>query len=175
MCPATPSSKPYFENRRKAAARRSLRWRRSSSTLVNSGGVGMRSGLYSGWVISSSSSGAHNGNRISRKDAINHRLEMLKRQRVVSGVERSLIPLVGESAGQRVPGLCGVPAAGFRVHPHQRVIMPPLKILMRADDLVSFARDVRSEDFSRNRGVIGDRDHFADVVTERGDDQFLRS
>ena len=35
MWPATPSSKPYFEKTRNAAARRCLRWRRSSSTEVH--------------------------------------------------------------------------------------------------------------------------------------------
>src|SRR5690242_14967685 len=40
MCPVTPSSKPNFENKRNEAARRSLRCRRSSSTLANLGGPG---------------------------------------------------------------------------------------------------------------------------------------
>src|SRR5438270_5051901 len=39
MCPVTPSSKPNFENKRNAAASRSLRCRRSSSTVVNPFGV----------------------------------------------------------------------------------------------------------------------------------------
>src|ERR1700758_2417912 len=41
MCPATPSSKPNREKSRNPAARRSLRWRRSSSTVANCGGLGM--------------------------------------------------------------------------------------------------------------------------------------
>src|SRR5215471_6361412 len=43
MWPATPSSKPYSAKSRKAAARRSLRWRRSSAGEVKTGGRGMRS------------------------------------------------------------------------------------------------------------------------------------
>src|SRR5438309_8242151 len=39
MWPATPSSKPHLENMRKAAARRCLRWRRSSSTVAKVGGM----------------------------------------------------------------------------------------------------------------------------------------
>src|SRR6266436_2170278 len=40
MCPVTPSSKPNLENKRNEAASRSLRCRRSSSTLANLGGPG---------------------------------------------------------------------------------------------------------------------------------------
>lgn len=40
MCPATPSSKPYFPNMRKAAASRPLRYSRSSYLSVNVGGPG---------------------------------------------------------------------------------------------------------------------------------------
>src|SRR5260370_33185433 len=43
MWPATPSSKPKREKRRKAAARRSLRWRRSSAGVAKTGGRGTRS------------------------------------------------------------------------------------------------------------------------------------
>src|SRR5687768_12788063 len=43
MWPAMPSSKPHFEKRRNAAARRCLRWRRSPSTLSKVGGRGIRS------------------------------------------------------------------------------------------------------------------------------------
>src|SRR6266446_2638669 len=43
MWPATPSSKPKREKRRKAAARRSLRWRRSSAEVAKTGGRGTRS------------------------------------------------------------------------------------------------------------------------------------
>src|SRR5260370_591515 len=50
MWPATPSSKPKREKRRKAAARRSLRWRRSSAGVAKTGGRGTRSmkGLWAG-------------------------------------------------------------------------------------------------------------------------------
>src|SRR5260370_2575081 len=41
--PATTSSKPKREKRRKAAARRSLRWRRSSAGVAKTGGRGTRS------------------------------------------------------------------------------------------------------------------------------------
>src|SRR5438105_3036516 len=40
MWPATPSLNPNRENRRKDAARRSLRWRRSSSNVAKAGGAG---------------------------------------------------------------------------------------------------------------------------------------
>src|SRR5205085_9681821 len=43
MWPATPSSKPNSANSRNAAARRSLRWRRSSAGVANTGGRGTRS------------------------------------------------------------------------------------------------------------------------------------
>src|SRR5260370_6562703 len=43
MWPATPSSKPKREKRRKAAARRSLRWRRSAAGVAKTGGRGTRS------------------------------------------------------------------------------------------------------------------------------------
>ena len=50
MWPATPSSKPNLENRRKPAASRCFRWRRSSSTEANDGGVGMyKSGMASSY------------------------------------------------------------------------------------------------------------------------------
>jgi hypothetical protein len=43
MCPATPSSKPHFENKRKAPASLSFRWRRSSAGVAKAGGRGIRS------------------------------------------------------------------------------------------------------------------------------------
>src|SRR5271163_3978118 len=43
MCPATPSSKPHFENSRKAPASLSFRWRRSSAGVAKTGGRGIRS------------------------------------------------------------------------------------------------------------------------------------
>src|SRR5260370_25800592 len=49
MCPVTPSSKPNFENKRNEAARRSLRCRRSSSTVANLGGPG-KLGFFTGAV-----------------------------------------------------------------------------------------------------------------------------
>src|SRR5712672_4408251 len=49
MCPVTPSSKPNFENKRNEAASRSLRCRRSSSTLANLGGPG-KQGFFTGAV-----------------------------------------------------------------------------------------------------------------------------
>src|SRR5712671_1993178 len=49
MCPVTPSSKPNFENKRNEAASRSLRCRRSSSTLANLGGPG-KPGFFTGAV-----------------------------------------------------------------------------------------------------------------------------
>lgn len=39
MCPATPSSKPYLPKMRKAAARRPLRYSRSSCLSVKVGGL----------------------------------------------------------------------------------------------------------------------------------------
>src|SRR5260370_33500238 len=42
MGPATPSAKAKREKRRKAAARRSLRWRRSSAGVAKTGGGGTR-------------------------------------------------------------------------------------------------------------------------------------
>src|SRR5713226_2000818 len=49
MCPVTPSSKPNFANSRNAAAKRSLRCRRSSSKEANFGGPG-NPGFFTGAV-----------------------------------------------------------------------------------------------------------------------------
>src|SRR5450830_420453 len=50
MWPARPWSKPKRANRRKATARRSLRWRRSASTVVRAGGSSNQS-LRCGWGL----------------------------------------------------------------------------------------------------------------------------
>src|SRR2546423_547330 len=74
------------------------------------------------------------------KDALDHRLEVRQRKRLVGRVERRLIPLVGELASPGVPRLVLVLVARFGVFVHERVVMPALKILVRANDLVGLAR-----------------------------------
>src|SRR4030095_2802061 len=53
MCPATPSSNPNLEKRRKAAASRCFRCSRSSSTELKVGGIGKLKGRGGGIIASS--------------------------------------------------------------------------------------------------------------------------
>src|SRR2546423_2385643 len=61
------------------------------------------------------------------KDALDHRLEVRQRQRLVGRVERRLIPLVGELASPGVPRLRLVIVGRFHGFAHERVVMPALK------------------------------------------------
>src|SRR2546423_13375777 len=70
------------------------------------------------------------------KDTFDQRLEVRQRQRVVGRVERCLIPLVGELASPGIPRLVLVLVARFGIFAHERVVVPALKILVRANDLV---------------------------------------
>src|SRR5689334_1629994 len=62
-------------------------------------------------------------------------LEVFERQRVVVGVERDLVPLVGELLGDRVPRLVAVLVARVRVGPEVRVVVAALEVLVGADDV----------------------------------------
>ena len=52
--------------------------------------------------------------------------------------------------------------------------MTALKVLVGADDLIGFGADIGLEDLGADSRVILDRNDFADVVAERGDDDFFR-
>ena len=66
----------------------------------------------------------------STEHLADHRLEVLERERVVGGVERGLVPLVGEARGELVRGMVLVLQPHHRVEPHAGVVVQPLEVLV---------------------------------------------
>ena len=99
--------------------------------------------------------------------------EVLERQRVVVGIERALVPLVGEALGERVRLVTEVLVARVRVGTEVLVVVTPLEVLVHLDHPVHLVAHVRPEDLGRDARVVGHADRLADVVAERGDDQLV--
>src|SRR5689334_4863260 len=105
MCPVTPSSKPNLENNRNEAARRSLRCRRSSSTLANLGGPG-NPGFLTGAVAIRTSEEA----KVSRAEySTGHaaqRCGLLKRVTVLSSQSNVAARVLYLPSGIPLPWCC---------------------------------------------------------------------
>src|SRR5271166_2572862 len=69
------------------------------------------------------------------EDLAHHGLEVLERLGRVVRVEADLVPVVGESLGQPVPGLALILAAGLGVHVEVLVVVAPLEVLVGPDHL----------------------------------------
>src|SRR5262245_1400674 len=68
--------------------------------------------------------------------SVDQRLECRQRKSVVLGVERGLVPVIGESTGKLIPRFGGISTPRIGIEPDQRVIMASLEILVRPDDLI---------------------------------------
>ena len=98
---------------------------------------------------------------------------MLEGQRVVVGVERGLVPLVGEALGELVRRMPLVLLAGIRVAAEVVVVMPALEVLVDLDHPVHFVTHVGPQDLGRDPGVVRDAHRLPDVVAEAGDDDLV--
>ena len=98
MWPATPSSKPYLPKMRKAAARRPLRYSRSSCLSVKVGGLG----VLAGWIsfdgithYNVQKDSLREGNHLALGDVLlNTRLE-----RSIAGVDGDFFAIRGCACG----------------------------------------------------------------------------
>ena len=70
------------------------------------------------------------------KEAVNHRLEMSQWESIVIGIERSLIPVIRELAGQLIPWSVSVLVTRIWILSHKRIDVSTLEILVRANNLV---------------------------------------
>src|SRR5438445_4019720 len=104
------------------------------------------------------------------EDLVDEGLEMLERLGVVVGVERELVPLVGEAGGEVEPGLAAVLLPGVGVAAEVLVVVTALEVLVGEDHRVDLLAHVRLQDLGADRRMVGHGDRLADVVAERGDD-----
>lgn len=101
---------------------------------------------------------------------------MREGQRVVLGVERDLIPFIGEGRGEgelfgreRVAVLF----ASVRIGTEVVVVVLALKILVYPNHLVNIIANIRLDHLGGDRAVIGNGDGLPDIVHERGEDHLV--
>ena len=99
------------------------------------------------------------------------RFEVLEGGGGVVGIEGNLIPRIGEALGQLIPGLVAILIAYVRILANVLVVMPPLEVLMCANDPVQIFSNIRTENLCRDRPVVCDRDGLSHGVAQRGDDE----
>ena len=96
---------------------------------------------------------------------------MLERIRLRVGIEGNLIPVVCERRGDSVGGMILIGITLIRVNTKVVVIMLALKILMHLQHPCEIGTHVRPQHFRCDRTMVGHAYRFADVVTERRNDQ----
>src|SRR5262245_35977134 len=90
---------------------------------------------------------------------------MLEWQRVVVGVERGLVPLVGEALGELVRGVAPVLVPGVRIAAEVMVVVPALEVRVHLDHPVDVVAHVRLEHLGRDRGMVRHADGLARGVS----------